>query len=249
MSSSDTSSDPLRKDAPQKERKRHGARNTHKMKFFIRWLEETFPHAFADKDGEHHILDVAGGGKGELATRLAWCHQLKVVIVDPRQTNVTQCFEKTVLPQLPKKWQQRARERSDISSVLDSRVSQLQIYFTQQNAVENVDDSESGLLSAIQNATLFIGMHADGAVEAIVDSAVHFSKPFVVVPCCVFPNLFHKRTITKQVKNENGITETKTVPVRSYEDFCQYLLDKDQRFRSTELPFPGRNLAIWWDGI
>ena len=29
------------------QRKRHGARNQHKMKFFLRWLMETFPSAMA----------------------------------------------------------------------------------------------------------------------------------------------------------------------------------------------------------
>mmetsp|Transcript_1739 Transcript_1739/g.3692 ORF Transcript_1739/g.3692 Transcript_1739/m.3692 type:complete len:113 (-) Transcript_1739:250-588(-) len=105
-----------------------------------------------------------------------------------------------------------------------------------------------------------VGMHADSATEAIVDAALYFAKPFVVVPCCVFPNLFPHRTVVKAMEHDdddNNPTQSTeflstmtfaSVPVRSYEDFCQYLLEKDPRLQCTELPFPGRNLAIWWNG-
>ena len=58
-------------------------------------------------------------------------------------------------------------------------------------------------------------------------------KPFVVVPCCVFPNLFRSRYLEGR-------------PVRSYEQFCQYLYEKDPRLNKEVLPFEGRNIAIWW---
>jgi hypothetical protein len=55
------------------------------------------------------------------------------------------------------------------------------------------------------------------------------------------------------VKDDNNqgesraITE-KRIPVRTHDQFCKYLLAKDDRFVKEILPFDGRNVAIWWDG-
>ena len=98
--------------------------------------------------------------------------------------------------------------------------------------------------SSVESASLIIGLHADGATEAIVDAALIHRKPFVVVPCCVFPNLFRERYIS--IFDE--ASEVKRIPVRSHDQFCKYLLAKDPRFVMEVLPFDGRNVAIWWDG-
>ena len=79
-----------------------------------------------------------------------------------------------------------------------------------------------------------------GATEAIVDVALKYKKPFVVVPCCVFPNFFQQRMLVED--------DGRVVRVRSYEQFCRYLVQKDERFVMETLPFEGRNVAIWWDG-
>eukprot|EP00555_Chaetoceros_dichaeta_P013037 CAMPEP_0198269748 /NCGR_PEP_ID=MMETSP1447-20131203/42439_1 /TAXON_ID=420782 /ORGANISM="Chaetoceros dichaeta, Strain CCMP1751" /LENGTH=132 /DNA_ID=CAMNT_0043961465 /DNA_START=42 /DNA_END=440 /DNA_ORIENTATION=+ len=114
-------------------------------------------------------------------------------------------------------------------------------------------------------------MHADGATEAIVDMALQYRKPFVVVPCCVFPNFFQHRFVPV-LTNEGGVvvldddeddtdtdvkpwdggtdeTNVKMMPVRTHEDFCRYLALKDSHFIVETLPFEGRNVAIWWNGI
>lgn len=83
-------------------------------------------------------------------------------------------------------------------------------------------------------------MYNDEATEAIVNIALKFSKPFVVVPCCVFPNFFVNRML-----NEG---DGKQVKVRTHEQFCRYLHQMDKRFVMETLPFDGRNVAIWWDG-
>lgn len=109
----------LRK-ARNPDRKRHGARNQHKVKHFVRFLLETFPDQLknnknnTDDDDDcssqsqqhhhrryhrHHVLDVAGG-KGELAARLCVCHQQKVVMVDPRPSDPLKCFETSVFPKV-----------------------------------------------------------------------------------------------------------------------------------------------------
>ena len=92
-------------------------------------------------------------------------------------------------------------------------------------------------------------MHADSATECIVDMGLLYNKPFVVVPCCVFPNLFTHRTLTI-VKPSSTLSSstTTTTTVRSWEQFCDYLLQKDNRILKCTLPFEGRNVAIYWMG-
>ena len=47
------------------------------------------------------------------------------------------------------------------------------------------------------------------ATEPIVSAAFRFKRPFVVVPCCVFPRKFPHRLLNKGTHEE--------VPVVSYE--------------------------------
>lgn len=237
----------LAQSKPRSASGRHGARNQHRHKFFAKWLLETFPFLnISSQEGnavdnkQHHILDVAGG-KGELAARLSMCHNLRVVLVDPRKADVHHVFTSLVLPKLPKKWQHRIEEQSEedpkfIQEKLEQRFTQLVMNFDDHSL-----ESSADLQAAVKSASLIIGMHADGATEAIVDAALKYRKPFVVVPCCVFPRLFNQRYLVK--------ADGTRVHVRSHEQFCEYLLQKDSRFKREILPFEGRNVGIWWDGI
>lgn len=214
---------------------RHGARNQNRHRHFVEWLLQTFPQL---SDTTKHVLDVAGG-KGELAARLCFCHGLSVVMVDPRKSDIASCFETVVLPKLPKKWQQSLKVQREnnphfLEETTSERFRQLVTTFD-----ETTLSTCPELQNLVRNASLIVGMHADGATEAVIDAALEHSKPFVVVPCCVFPRLFSERTI-----KQDGIT----VQVRTHEQFCQYLLEKDPRFVREVLPFEGRNVAIWWGG-
>jgi len=212
----------------------------------VKWLLDTFglsANGGSNKEGDDvdmHILDVAGG-KGEVAARLAMCHRQRVVMVDPRQADIANCFETLVLPKIPNKWQrrleeQRAENPDFVKETVDSRFRQLVTAFEERTLAESEE-----LQEAMKKATLIVGLHADGATEPIVDAALQYGKPFVVVPCCVFPNLFRSRRV---LDKDTG----KMVEVRSHDQFCQYLLAKDPRLRLETLQFNGRNLAIWWDG-
>ena len=213
-------------------RKRHGARNQEKSKEFVKWLRSTF-HNF------DHVVDVAGG-KGELAARLTLCHGASVTLIDPRVgVDIEQVYIQRVVPRLPEKWQKRLAQRQAdnpafLSNLIAQRFRHLSVYFT-----ENTLDGD--IRSVLEDCTLLIGLHADAATECIVDAALRNNIPFVVVPCCVFPNLFHTRTIFHE---ESGRTEV----VRNHEQFCRYLLQKDPRLQVAQLPFEGRNTAIWWEG-
>ena len=232
-------------------RKRHGARNQHRHKFFVKWIMETFPFLSKGENegGEQqqpqqqalHILDV-GGGRGESSARLCMCHRQNVVMVDPRPADIVRCFETLVLPKIPKKWQQRllhqqATNPNFVREAIDSRFRQLVTTFDEDRVSTSAE-----LQEAIERSNLILGLHADGATEAIVDFALKYQKPFVVVPCCVFPNLFRDRCIRDE---SNG---NQLVPVRTHEQFVEYLAQKDPRFVVEKLPFEGRNVAIWWDG-
>jgi hypothetical protein len=215
------------------QRRRHGARNQHRHKHFCKWIMDSFDL----KEGDL-VVDVAGG-KGELAARLAVCHQLNVLLVDPRPANVIATFKSSVLPKLPKRHQERMRERCSeneafLDQVFRERFRQLQVYFDDSTLHSNHE-----LNVSLQTCKLIIGMHSDGATEFIVDAALKYNKPFVVVPCCVFPNLFNQRFL---------YINEKTIPVRSHAQFCQFLLEKDTRFTRATLPFEGRNVAILWNG-
>lgn len=259
---------------------RHGARNQHRHKHFARWILDKFPHIVedcmdiqidhlnisdsvpAEKTARMHILDVAGG-KGELSARLSMCHSLHVVMIDPRPADIESVYMKSVVPKLPKVWQQAIRERLNKSDTfvkdeLEKRFSQLVMPFSIPSSCTDTSTNQlkpcfqdERLDVTVRDASLIIGLHADGATEAIVDAALLYQKPFVVVPCCVFPNLFCERYIT--IPNEDSITEStdanlRYVPVRTHDQFCKYLLAKDSRFEMEILPFEGRNIAIWWDG-
>jgi hypothetical protein len=220
----------------QKRTKRHGARNQHRHKSFVKWLVEAF--GLQPDDSDHHVLDVAGG-KGEVAVRLCVCHKQNVVMVDPRPADVVHCFETLVLPKIPKQWRnrlemKRAENPSFVKETIDSRFRQLVTTFEDHTLADSAE-----LQAAVQGASVILGLHADGATEAIVSAALKYEKPFCVVPCCVFPNLFTARRV-----EENG----KMVPVRNHEQFCRYLAEKDPRFKMEKLPFEGRSIAIWWDG-
>ena len=81
---------------------------------------------------------------------------------------------------------------------------------------------------------LVIGMHPDQATEAIVDLCLQFKKPFAIVPCCVFAYLAPERRL------KNGKEPT------SYEDFCQFLIEKNINIEQDELSFKGRNVVLYW---
>lgn len=248
-----------------KTKKWSGVKNQHKMKYFVNWLMQTFPqlnnvHRTASQDIQPDgtvqtppletpleatplVIDIAGG-KGELAARLVMCQRLRVTMIDPRESNVPLCFEKTVLPKLPAVWRCRFQRRQiEDSRILErtfqERFRQYRMYFS-----DDTVGSHPEVEALIQSAAVLVGMHADGATEAIVDTAIRYSKPFCVVPCCVFPKLFSTRTI--RVMDDEG--KERVIPVRSYEQFCQYLMDKHPRFQQSILPIDGRNVAIWWDG-
>lgn len=77
-----------------------------------------------------------------------------------------------------------------------------------------------------------VGLHPDEATEAIVDSALQHCLPFAVVPCCVYARLFPHRRYHGQ-------------PVRTHEQFCQYLQAKAPHIGRTQLEFGGQATVLY----
>lgn len=220
---------------------RHGARNQHRHKHFCKWLLQQYSFLQAGD----LVVDVAGG-KGELAARLAFCHQIHVVLVDPRPADIVRTFETNVLPRLPKRHQERLQlkcrdDPSFLQRIVDERVTQLTMCLTDETL-----SSSTELREALASCRLIVGMHADGATECIVHAGLTYQKPFIVVPCCVFPNLFAQRTIT--VVDDDDDQQQRTIQVRTHDQFCDYLERMDERFERVVLPFEGRNVGILWRG-
>jgi len=87
----------------------------------------------------------------------------------------------------------------------------------------------------VRSSSIIVGLHPDEPTEDILDMALQYGKKVAIVPCCVFPCFFPLRTLS------DGRF------VRTYEDFLEYLLLKDDRLRKHELPFQGRNTVIYLD--
>lgn len=91
------------------------------------------------------------------------------------------------------------------------------------------------MIDLMINCSVIIGMHPDYATEFIIDFALKYNKPFAVLPCCVFPKSFPHR------KLKNGKM------VRQYDDFCDYLTEKDDRIKQFTLTLMGgKNKLIYW---
>jgi hypothetical protein len=88
----------------------------------------------------------------------------------------------------------------------------------------------------VKEASCLVGLHPDECTEAILDKALLYGKPVAIVPCCVFPHMFPDRYLT----------DRPDFPVTTYEDFLQYLLEKDDRLQRATLPFEGRNQVIYY---
>mmetsp|Transcript_8242 Transcript_8242/g.10463 ORF Transcript_8242/g.10463 Transcript_8242/m.10463 type:complete len:381 (+) Transcript_8242:150-1292(+) len=85
----------------------------------------------------------------------------------------------------------------------------------------------------VEQCSCLAGLHPDQPTEDILDLAILCNKPFAIIPCCVYPGLFPNR---KLISGE---------AVESYQDFIQYLLEKDDRLQTTTLNIEGKNRVIY----
>merc|ERR1712107_227685 len=84
------------------------------------------------------------------------------------------------------------------------------------------------------DCSIMVGMHPDQAAGWIAEIAVAASKPFAIVPCCVYSVEFPKR------KGIDGMT------VRSYDQLLSYLETRAPGVRRRALDFEGKNIVVYW---
>jgi hypothetical protein len=92
---------------------------------------------------------------------------------------------------------------------------------------------DSGPLSPLHDASAIVALHPDEATAAIVQYAVKHRIPFVIVPCCVFARLFPHRC-----KKDGQFVST-------YDELLDWIQEQHPSIQRTELPFEGRNVALW----
>ena len=77
------------------------------------------------------------------------------------------------------------------------------------------------------------------ATDAIVEFAALHTKPFAVVPCCVFSRRFHHRRLLRKGAEPEA-------PVNEIGELVQWLVQLGGQGTQTQyLPFEGRNQVVY----
>ncbi|KAL1507436.1 hypothetical protein AB1Y20_008275 [Prymnesium parvum] len=88
--------------------------------------------------------------------------------------------------------------------------------------------------TTLSDASAVVGMHPDGATEAIVDFALATGKIFAVVPCCTYSDDFPHRVDASGRR------------VTSYDSLIRFLKSKaPDKIGVHQLPFEGKNLVVY----
>jgi hypothetical protein len=120
------------------------------------------------------VLDVAGG-RGDVSFELHTKLGIKSTLVEPRERKLNKQQHKWLKKKL------KTTDESTAPDVESMLCEQIRTEFSRENFAQ------------FKDCSAVIGMHPDQATEAIVDFALEYKKPFAVVPCCVFPDLFKHR--------------------------------------------------------
>lgn len=175
------------------------------------------------------VLDVAGG-QGDLSWALSFDAGVPCTLIDPGLRRGG----------LLKSWQRRALRKSGkecFSHVPEEFCASLfgpPSAESCQSDAAGPDASRAAYAQLLLQSSLVVGLHPDEATEAIVDLALASGCRFAVVPCCVFANKFPDRRLPRTGE-----------PIRTVNQFCEYLRAKDERIRETLLDFEGRNKVLY----
>jgi hypothetical protein len=195
-----------------------------RARIFASWLVENLLDV---RGGGEAVLDVAGG-KGHLSAALAARAGIGCLVMDPlvrrgRRGGVGRSAERRL-----------RRLGAPVPQVLHRHFVNYENRDPNLNGDDDVAKYGSDFRSVLDDHTCLVGLHPDQCTEDILDAALQHNKSVAIVPCCVFPTLFPTRTLKGTGK-----------VVQSYEDFLQYLLEKDPRLRKATLPFEGKNQVIY----
>lgn len=139
---------------------------------FANWLRATFGVEVLNSGSG--VLDVAGG-RGDVSFELFTKQGIRSTLVEPRARKLNKHQHKFL-----KKAAKMLKTEAG-ASAMPELCEQIQTEFTSEN------------WHLFKDCSVVVGMHPDQATDAIVDFALEYNKPFAVVPCCVFPDLFNHR--------------------------------------------------------
>jgi len=170
------------------------------------------------------VLDIAGG-KGHLSFEISLQSQTQCTIIDPL---IRGKGDKTDAHGQ----QFHTRQIKRLSQSNAPVPNHLPQWFTLEN---------EECMELVRRSRLIVGLHPDECTEDILDAAILWNKPCAIIPCCVFADLRPGRMLKGGDGNTNGRS------VRTYDDFMQYLMEKDERIRKCTLNFQGKNQALVFD--
>ena len=195
---------------------------------FAKFVVETFGGIEALSGGTG-VLDIAGG-RGDLYFELVHKQGVqKVTLVDPRR--------EMRMSKKQRRWLKRHRTNESVKpKAANSVESSSRIEATAAGEVPTASRNEHHLRTyfdasfsndhreILENCSVILGMHPDEATEWIVDFAIKYSKPFAVVPCCVFP---------------------RSGKYMSFDAWVEHLASKAPCIQRQFLNFQGKNLVLF----
>lgn len=178
-----------------------------------------------------HVLDIAGG-KGHLSLELALQQTASELEGNAEHSSITNF---TIIDPMVRKGdsvmrQSKLQKFAGLNSI--PVITHMATYFTPTLYKSIVEDS----FQSSKAHALLLGLHPDQCTEDIVDAALQSNGSFAIVPCCVFPDLFPSREYCN---------EKEDLPVRTYDDFLKYLMQKDKDIQMATLPFDGKNIVLY----
>ncbi|KAL7427774.1 hypothetical protein ACHAXM_001222 [Skeletonema potamos] len=204
----------------------------------------------ADHIPQTHVFDIAGG-KGQLSLELILQQMHSSTSVISRCTIVDPMVRKSDAKQRHaklKKAASRIHKQND-NGVVGGTIEHIATCFSMERFPEiytqSITNGNQEQNKSIPSTALLLGLHPDECSEAILDAALEHNLSVAIIPCCVFPYMFPSRKVNKRSSIGGDEKDEEEVPVREYNDFLQYLLDKDESLQLVTLPFEGKNKVIY----
>ena len=182
------------------------------------------------------MLDIAGGAGG-LAFELTVRHGIPCLVVDERVVKLNGKQQRFI------RFQDRSRAALEPGINISSLARNMHARFAAKSIEQHCALLDSAacmqgecpyLCKKIQNCSVLVGLHPDQATDHIINCGLYFKRPWVVVPCCVFPKTHQHR------KTASGSS------VRTYDELCEYILGRDPGIQEVTLDFNGRNRCFFW---